>query len=425
MQVSAQRISPVLLELDVEIAADRVQSELDKAYTQLAKRAKIRGFRPGRAPRKVLSQMFGSSVRADVAKRLVDETYPNAVSKQSVQTVSQPTFEPAKLLENKPFSYKARVEVVPEIKDLKFEGLVAKRPKIDVDEETLKAKLEELRRQNSTLEPVKKARGIKQGDVATIDLMVLVDGTEIAEAAAKNFQAEFGNNSILTELEAGLLGSKPGETVDVQIKMPDTHPNPKLKGQDATFRVKINELKMRQLPALDDEFAKDLGDYDTLAELEKELREEIEKELKNDAENKVAEQLVAELVKANPIDVPPSLVQRQAQISERELLGQARQAGQAMRTLPAELKAQVLQDSEMKVRAGLLMAEIAKQNSIKIGDPEIEEGLKELADQSGKNIAKLRVEYRDAAKREMLVGMILENKVLDIIESKAKIEDHE
>ena len=307
MQVSAQRISPVLLELDVEIAADRVQSELDKAYSQLAKRAKIRGFRPGRAPRKVLSQMFGSSVRADVAQRLVDETYPNAVGKQSVQTVSQPTIEPSKLHENKPFTYKARVEVVPEIKDLKYEGLVAKRPKVEVDEAALKARLDELRRQNSTLEPVTESRGVQSGDVATIDVTVLVDDVEIAEAAAKNFQAEFGNNSVLPELEAGLLGSKPGETVDVQIKMPDSHPNPKLKGQNATFRVKINELKMRQLPALDDEFAKDLGDYDTLAELEQELREEIEKELKNDAENRVAEQLVAELVKANPIEVPPSL----------------------------------------------------------------------------------------------------------------------
>ena len=423
MQVSAQRISPVLLELDVEITADRVRSELDKAYAKLAKRAKISGFRPGRAPRQVLSQMYGSSIRADVAQRLVDETYPSAVREQSVQTVSQPTFEPSKLLENKPFTYKARVEVVPEIGEVKYEGLVAKRPKAEVDDDTFKARLDELRRQNSTLEPVTEARGIEAGDVATIDLNVLVDGKEIADAGARGFQAEFGDNSILPELEAGLLGSKPGETVDVQIKMPDTHPNPQLKGQDATFRVTITELKRRELPELDDEFAKDLGEHETLADLEKDLRDEIAQELENEAEHRVAEQLVAELVKANPIDVPPSLVQRQAQVSERELLTHARQAGQTMRSLPSELKAQVLKESETKVRAGLLMAEIAKQHSIKIGEPEIEEGLKELAEQTGKNIAKLRAEYREASKREMLVGMILENKVLDIVESKAKIED--
>ena len=129
------------------------------------------------------------------------------------------------------------------------------------------------------------------------------------------------------------------------------------------------------------------------------------------------------MVQANPIPVPPSLVERQARMTEEEILQRARSQGQQATGLGAELRAKVVAESEGKVRAGLLMAEVAKAEKIRINDEHIEEGLKELAAQTGKNVAKLRVEYRDAKKREMLIGMILENKVLDIIESKAKIED--
>jgi trigger factor len=177
------------------------------------------------------------------------------------------------------------------------------------------------------------------------------------------------------------------------------------------------------LPNLDDEFAKDLGDFSSLEELRKGLTGDIEKRLKEQSDNAVAEALVNELVKANPIEVPPALVRQQLQVSEQELLGQARQRGQKRPNLTAEMRAELQKDSEMKVRAGLLMAEIAKSQQIRIGDKEIEEGVVELAKQTGKNVAKVRAEYRDAKKREMLFGMILENKVLDIIQSKAKISD--
>jgi trigger factor len=177
------------------------------------------------------------------------------------------------------------------------------------------------------------------------------------------------------------------------------------------------------LPELDDEFAKDLGEHGTLDELKAELSAEIIKELEEQAEQQIAEQLVAELVKANPVQAPRSLVERQSQVTVRELLRQAGRSEEAADRLPAEVRSSVDRDSELKVRAGLLMAQIAKTEGIKIGEAEITEALEELATQSGKNVAKLRAEYRETSKREMLMGMILEHKVLDIIQSKAKIEE--
>jgi trigger factor len=423
MQVQVNKLSPVLIEFDVEVAADRVTTEMEKAYTAVSRSARIRGFRPGKAPRGVLKNMFGARIAADVAQRLVDETFPEAVSAQKVQPVSSPAIEPQKVEENKPFSYKARFEVVPEIESVNYDALEAKRPKVEVTDEQVNEALENLRLEHSTLEPLKTERPAQKGDLVTIDFTIEVDGAVIEDAGANDFPAELGAGVLLAPIDEALMGKKVGEQAEASLEMPAQHPHPKLKGKKAVFKLSLKELKERVLPALDDELAKDVGEFETLADLKKDVTARIEKQLKEHSDNAVAEQLVVELVKANPIPLPPSLVERQMQLTQQEILSQARRQGQSVSGLGDELRQRVQADSEVKVRAGLLMAEIAKKENIKIGDTEIEEGLAELAEQSGKNVAKLRAEYRDQKKREMLIGMILENKVLDIIEAKAKIED--
>jgi trigger factor len=422
MQVSVQKLSPVLLELSVQVDADRVREEVDKAYNMVARTAKVRGFRPGKAPRSVLTHMYGPRITRDVAQRLVDETYSKAVSQHNVQAVSQPAIESRQLEENQPFSYKARVEVLPEISQVTFDGFKVKKPKADVTDALVDAELLKLRRQVATLEPIKGDRGARKGDIAIVDFDVEVGGKPVADANARDLQVELGQGNLLPGIEDGLIGKKNGEKVETTVDMPATHPHPGLRGKKATIKIALKDIKERVIPELDDELAKDFGDYASLADLKKAVTEQLAAQLKEQAETKVAEQLVEALVAANTVDVPPSLVERQAQMTEQELLMQARRTGQPG-NIPQELRNSIIRDSEVKVRAGLLMAAIAKQEQIKIGDAEIEKGIEELAAQTGKNVAKVRAEYRDAKKREMLVGMILENKVLDIIEAKANIEE--
>ena len=189
MQVNVQRLSPVLVEFDVEVAVDRVKSEVEKAYTSVAKTARVSGFRPGRAPRKVLAHLYGPRIAADVAQRLVDETYPQAISEQKLQPVTDPAIEPRRLEENKPFGYKARVEVLPLIENVKYDGLEATRPKVAVSDEQVTERLDQLRRSHSTLEPLKEPRPAAAGDVATIDFTLSVDGGLIEDAGATDFQS--------------------------------------------------------------------------------------------------------------------------------------------------------------------------------------------------------------------------------------------
>ncbi|HVU01847.1 MAG TPA: trigger factor [Polyangiaceae bacterium] len=422
MQVTVQKLSPVLVELDVRVDADRVKSELSKAYTSLAKSARVKGFRPGKAPKKVLAHYFGPRVAADVAQRLVDDTFQKAVTEQNMQPVTQPSIEPSQVLEDQPFSYKARVEVLPEIAAVTYDGFEVKRPKVAVTDDRLSQELEQLRRENSTLEPLKAERPSKAGDVLTVDYTVEAGGVPVTDAGATDLQTELGLGDLMPQIDQGLTGKKVGDSVSVDVDLPETHPHPGLRGKKATFKFSIKDVKERVLPTLDDEFAKDLGDYETLDALKKEISTQVEKKLKEESDNALAEDIVRVLVEKNPIDVPPSLVQRQMEVAEAEVVQLARRTGRPP-VVPPELRGRIRAESEMKVRAGLLMAEIAKKEGIKIGDAELEEGMKELAEQTGKNLAKVRAEYRDAQKREMLIGMVLENKVLDIIESKSKITE--
>ena len=421
MQISANQLSPVLLELNVEVDAERVRAELDKAYQQLARGATVRGFRKGKAPRKVLRHMFGARVAADVAQRLVDETYAKALDEQKVQTVSQPAIESQAVNENEPFSYKARVEILPKIDSVVFEGFQVKRPSSTVTDQQIDEQLQAVQRANSTLEPASESHVATAGDVVTVDFTVSVDGRPVKDASAENLDLELGQSSVLPEIEAALLGQRPPFQKDVEVAVPSTSTHPDLRGKKAVFSMTLRDLKTRVLPAIDDEFAKDLGEFDDLAALRKSISEDLGKRLDESADNAVAQALVAELVKANPIQVPPSLVQQQYKVTEQEVLRQSRAQGRGQQ-LSADTRRSIEQDSEIKVRAGLLMAEIAKAKGIQVGPADIDEGLKGLAEQTGKNLAKLKAEYSTQQKREMLVGMILENKVLDIIEAAAQIE---
>jgi trigger factor len=420
MQVTVEKLSPVVVELAIQVPADRVKTEVDKAYSQLQKSAHVRGYRPGKAPRQVLAHLYAPRIHADVAQRLVDETLDRALTEKSVQPLSKPAIAPAELAPDADFHYKARFEVRPDVAEVKWEKLPVKRSKIKVDPAAIDAELERLRREHSTLSTPEPERPAKKGDVVLVTFTLEIDGKTHA-SGEQSLSFELGTGETMKEIEDALDGASSGSKKDVSITFPPNHPAADLKGKKGTFHIEVKEIKERVLPSLDDELAKDVGEYENLDALKKKIEEDLEKGLKQKQSESVAEQLVGELCKANPIPVPPSLVNQQSALTEREIAQAARRSGQ--RFDAAELRARITADSEQKVRAGLLMAEIAKAKSIKVDNDDIEKGYVELAEQTGKNVAKIKAEYRDPQKREMLVAMILEDKILDLLEGAAAIEE--
>jgi trigger factor len=421
MQVQVEQLTPVLMELSVDVEGDRLKKELDKAFSDLQKRARVKGFRPGKAPRDVLTHLYGGAITNDVCSKLINETLDEALQKQNVQPLSQPRIE-VKTASNTTLSYKARFEVRPEIKELKWEGLEAEKPKFKVDDAAVERTIEQLRKQHASLVTPEPARAAKEGDIATIDFTAEVDGKKIDSGSG--LTVELGAGKVLKELEDALVGVNAGDHKDVPVTFAENHANKDIRGKKATFHVTVSEVKERKLPALDDEFAKDVGEFADLAALRTDTRAKLEKDAEDRAEQTLVTNLVAALCNANKVEAPSSLVQQQKDLTVQELRMSARRAGQQFQ-VTQELDRQLQMDSDVKVRAGLLMAEIAKLNSITVDDKDIENGLEELAKETGKNVARLRVEYRDPNRRQMLIGMILEDKVLDLLISKSNVKEVE
>jgi len=424
MQVSTKRVSPVMLELSVQVPAEAVKSEIDKAYQQLARNARIRGFRPGKAPRDVLQRVYGPQVMGDVMNALVQSTLPKALSENNVIPITQPSVEPGKVDAKEAFSYVARFEVTPDVAEVKHEGFEIKRPKAEVSDAMVEEQLELVRQQHATLKTPEPARPAKKGDVVTIDFTISVDGKEIKDGGGNGVQIELGAQQALPEIDTALEGKSAGDKVSVEAKFNENHPRKDFQNKTGTFAVTLTDVKERVLPALDDELAKDAGQFQTLVELRADVHTKLEKMQKDKSDMAVAEQIVEKLNEANPLDLPPSLVEQQARVLQQEVIMKARRMGQRLTQEGLlSMEADIKKDAEKKVRAGLLMAAIAKKLEMKVTDDDIEKGLEELAVDTGKNIAKLRVEYREKSKRDMLIGMILEDKILDYLESKSKISE--
>jgi trigger factor len=412
------------MELSVEVPADLVRAQIDKAYLNLGKKAHVKGFRPGKAPRDVLTKLFGPQVHNDVANAIVNDTLPKVLSEKNLMPVSQPNVEAEKGVDPKqPFSYKARFEVQPEIADVKFEGLELFRPKNAVEDKLVDEQLEMLRQKSATLKTPEPARPAQKGDVLTIDFTLSVDGKEVKDGGGQGVQIELGAGQALPEIDEVLGGKNVGDKATAEHTFPAEHPREDFRGKKGSFAITLTDVKERVLPSLDDELAKDMG-FETLIELRADVHTKLEKVMKDRSETALAEQIVQKLNDLNPCDVPPTLVEQQCRIMEQEVVMNARRMGQRITKEQAEqLHHAIHADAEKKVRAGLLMAAIAKKHEFKVNEEDIEKGLAELAEETGKNVAKLRVEYRDKGKRDILIGMILEDKILDFIEGKSKITE--
>ena len=426
MQVQVARISPVVMELAVEVPADTVRVEVDKAYSNLQRKARIRGFRPGKAPRQVLARMFAGQVATDVVNALVSSTLPQALSSNNVTPVNQPHVEPGAfdLGGGAAFSYKARFEVSPEIGDVVYEKLDLERPSTTVTDAMMEEQLEGLRKAHARLEAPEPPRSAQNGDIVTIDFTLTIGGSLLKDGGGEGVQLELGSGQVMPELDAALHGKNTDDAIDVDAAFPSGHPNGALRGKKGTFHVKIKDVKQRVLPQLDDEFAKDVGPFETLVELRANVHTRLEKLLKDRAETALAEQIVEKLSSKNAVEVPPSLVEQQCKMMESELVDRARRSGQQPTADDvARVHGQVLAEAEKKVRAGLLMAAIAKKLSIQVTEDDLRKGIEEIAAETGKNVAKVRAEYSDAQRRTLLIGMVLEDKVFNVIEAKAVIVD--
>lgn len=420
MQVTVSRVSPVEISLRVALPKERVSSALEAAFSELGKQAQIRGFRKGKVPRPLLKQYFGGQVAEQVARKLVDETLSGAIRDQRIEPINQPRVEATDELNGgAEWAYTALMEVRPDIGELDLSSLQITRTIYAVADEDVTKAVDAKREENATLRTPEPSRPAIAGDTVTIDMNLSLDGAERPEFSSKGRPVEVGASRLLKAIDDALVGMSVGESKDVDVNFPESHRQRELAGKTAQMKVSVTAHQEKVLPDLDDDFAKDVG-KESLEQLRADLRAELEKAAKERSDDEARSAAVEAFVKANPIPVPPSLVEQAIGAMRQDFARSFAMKGEA---IPAELNVMLQKEAEDRMRAGLLLTELARVNNIVVSEDDLNAQLEELAKETGKAVQRLRVEYREKAKRDQLVAQVLEGKVLDLLLAKVTVTE--
>lgn len=419
IESKVEMTSSVTGELDVAVPWDRVNKELQKSYKEVAKHARLKGFRQGKAPMNVVKQMYGKRVRDEVTNHLVELGLLLALQKHELDIVAQPHVTPEPIKDKQPLRFKASVEVRPKIEKVELGNFKVEKPIYEVEDGDVDRELEALRLQNADIRTPEPMRPAQKYDILTLDYQVRADGETKEQLGASDREVSLGTDELADEFEAGLLGLKPGESKTIEMKCGEDHPNPELRGKTAQFDVTVKGLRERLLPDLDDDFAKDVGDYETLLDLRMKTRKRLEQLTNDQSEASLKRALIDRLIELNPLEVPQSLVSREQQQS---LYQMASYAYMSQQPFDAESAQEAAKESGIRrVKAALLLGALARQEQINFEPADVDAKFAEIAEATGKHIAKVKAEYAD--RRDAIENEILEEKLVGHLRSIAEVTE--
>ncbi len=424
MRVNVEEISPIKKKVNIELPEDRVTKEVDSFYRELNRKAKVKGFRPGKIPRNILERHFKDYVKTEVIQKLIQESYPEALSEANLHPVSTPLIDPGEMEGGKPFQYAATIEIKPEIKLEGYIGLKIEGKKEEVKEEEAEERLKNLQNLHAQLKAIPDPRPVRSGDFVILDYEARMESKPVDEAKATDFTVEVGTGRFIPQFEEKLIGLKPEEEREIEISFPEDYGYKKWTGKTVSFHVKIKEIKEKVLPILDDEFAKDLGDYSSLTDLRLKLKEEIEKEKKLKLDRQLKDQIVEQLLQANPFDVPESLVEGQAQtlVSDTKLRLATQGVDFKNLGIPEDkLQGEYRETAQKQVRTFLILEKIADQEGITVTEGEAEDRLREISERIHQKFDVVKRYYEKNGLIPEVKAGIMSEKVLNFLVEKANI----
>ena len=424
MNITVEEISSVKKKIHVEIPLDQVTKEVESLYKEVGAKAKIKGFRPGKVPRNILERYFKDYVKAEAIQKLIQESYPSILSEKDLHPVSPPVIDPGELESGKSFQYSATIEVKPEIKIEGYIGLNIQGKQEVVTEEEVEERLKGLQELHAQLRTIEESRAVRSGDHVILDYEARMDNKPLEEAKAVDFNIEVGGGRFIPALEEKLIGLHPDEKKEIEVSFPEDYGYKKWAGKTISFLVKIKEIKEKILPPLDDEFAKDVGDYSTLEDLKGKLKEGIEKEKQLMFERQLKDQIVDKLIEANPFEVPESMVEEQTKALVSDTTMKLAAQGIALKSLnisEEKLQEDYREVAKKQVRTHLILEKISQQEGIIVTDEEVDKRLRSISERTHQ---KFDVVKRYYEKNELIPGLktsILTDKTLDFLLGKANI----
>lgn len=411
--------------LTFEIQPDKIKEGLDIAFNKVKKSLNVPGFRKGRVPRQIFNKMYGEeALYQDALNALLPEAYANAVSESKIKPVSQPEINVESMEKDSAWVLSAKVTVEPEVELGEYKGLEVMKHSTDVSDKEVADELERRRQQQAEL-VLKEDEPAAEGDTVVIDFEGKVDGKPFDGGKAENYSLELGSKTFIPGFEDQLVGHKAGDEVEVKVTFPDDYQAKDLQGKDAVFEVKIHEVKQKELPELDDDFAKDIDDdVDTLEELKAKVKDEIKEQKETAAKNAVQEETISKAVENAKIgDIPEAMIEDDVQRQMDQYFSGMQQQGinpdmyfKLTGTSEEDLRKQFREGSEERVKTNLVLEAIVEKENIEVSEDEINDEIKDLATQYGMDEKAVRSALSD----DMLKHDISIRKVVQEMTDSAK-----
>ena len=404
---SCEKLEKSRVALTIETSAEEFEAAVNKAYLKMRGKINVPGFRVGKAPRKIIEKMYGAEVFYEEAVNIIlPDAYEAAVKEQELDVVGYPEVELESCTKDG-VVFKCTVAVYPEVKLGQYKGLEAPKAEVKVAAADVNARLKEMADRNSRLVSVDRA--VKKGDTADIDFEGFDNGVAFDGGKGENFDLEIGSGSFVPGFEDQLIGMKAGEEKDIDITFPKDY-TPELAGKPVVFHVKVNEVKVKEVPALDDEFAKDVSEFDTLKDLKADIKKKLTAERTEAAQRAFEDVLMAKVAEGVEADVPHEMVDLQAeQMTEgfkQQLAAQGIPFDQYLKmtnTTEADFKSQAYGPAEQQVKMDLAISAIVKAENMEASDDEVEAEMKKVADKYGMDLDTVKKYLRPEEVKEQVI----------------------
>jgi len=449
LQVQVEKTSPIQRKLTIKVPASEVASRFERGLAEVQRTAKLKGFRPGQAPISIIKQYYGEDVRHRVFHNLIDESFDTAVREQQLRAVGSPRIETPDhktgegahdhtLHEDKDLTFIATVDVMPEIEVKNYTGVAVEKTKVDVADTDVEKVVENLRDSQAQLVPASSglanadgsmgSRPARMGDHADIHFdggIVTDTGVERQEGMKGSKVVELGSNSLIPGFEENVVGMRAGETKTFRIPFPKDYHATDLAGKESEFTVTVNDIKEKQLPALDDEFAKGMG-YEGLEDLRTKARDFLTRERTDESDRQARSQLLATIVEKNPFDIPASLVEAQTRALAQDWAQELKQQGMTDQVIQGAITQELNNlrtRAESQVRASLVLESVAKKEGIEVKPADLDEEIKKIASAMKVEADKLQDYYaKTPGKKEDLEFRLRQERTIQFLLDKAKVK---
>lgn len=424
LKVAVEEPSAVTRTITVEVPSAEVDRSYADTVRDFRRKLVLPGFRPGKVPKDILRRRYWGDVTAEVARALIPGSFERALGQVGVHPVSEPAFEIVSLEEGKPFSFSAKFEVMPRFEVRDYVGLEIDGEAVQVQDEEVERLLEELRTSHAKVKKLEEARGVCEGDMAIISFESWVEGQAVPGGAGKDYPLLIGSGGLPQGFEDNLIGAVAGEEREFTVRLPEGFTEAALAGKDALFKVTIGEIRERILPPLDDEFAKDVGDYRGLEDLKSKLHDNLRRTKELAARNRIRDKVVTRLIETTSLEVPPTLLHER-----REGLVADAERYLVMRGVPWEevkkTRQNIREDATAaagkKVRASLILAAVAEREKLDVAEEDLQAEIAKIAKSSKMEIGEVHRRLVENGSMAGLRAMLLEEKALDFIVERAKI----